>query len=82
MSEPLKPEHIEVFDNIRLAANNGDLGLMSCTDVSTGQSVPVLFLGLRDEDDQVLMIPLGVVMTPDEAMLRFTPTVSDKKGLN
>ena len=56
---PIPDHHRQWFEQLKLAANNDDVALMSCLDVVTKVPRTVLCIASQDSDKYVEFIPLG-----------------------
>ena len=60
MNAPKLPtNHIQWFEQMKLATKNGDIALMSCLDAKTKEPRSVICIASRADDGGIEMIPLG-----------------------
>jgi hypothetical protein len=60
MNTPVIPKHHQQwFTQLKLAASNGDLALMSCLDAQTKEPRTVLCIASQADDGGTEFIPLG-----------------------
>lgn len=60
MDTPKLPDHhLQWFEQIKLAAKNGDLALMSCLDTATKKPRSVICIASQARDGGIEFIPLG-----------------------
>ena len=55
----LPAHHIQWFEQMKLAAKNGDIALMSCLDAKTKEPRSVICIVSQADDGGIEMIPLG-----------------------
>ena len=55
----LPPHHMQWFRQMKLAAKNGDIALVSCLDAKTREQRSVLCILSQADDGGIEMIPLG-----------------------
>lgn len=70
----LSPGHISNLETLVRAAQNGDLGLMECTLIATGETVAVLCAHNLDPDGTITMVPFGHLATENPYDL-YTPPI-------
>lgn len=73
---PLPEHHRQWFQQLKLAAANDDLALMSCTDAATGEQRSVICIAQREEDS-VSFIPLGHLATGDSPYDDYIPATGE-----
>ncbi|QDP54389.1 MAG: hypothetical protein Unbinned4120contig1000_41 [Prokaryotic dsDNA virus sp.] len=83
---PLPEHHRQWFEQLKLAASRGDLALMSCIDISTGNDVSVICLVGQEHgtgEPEVLFTPIGHLCTEDNPFEAYGPpgsvTVSEEQ---
>ena len=73
---PLPDHHRQWFEQLKLAAKNGDLALMSCIDISTGKDVSVICLVGQEQgtgEPEVLFTQIGHLCTEDNPFEAYGP---------
>lgn len=70
---PLPDHHRQWFEQMKAAALNGDLGLMSCLDADTKEPRSVIVLGNRHDDGSVTFIPVGHLSPSDNPFEAYIP---------
>lgn len=70
---PLPEHHRQWFDQLKQAALNGDLALMSCLDAATGEDRSVICLGQRKANGDVTFIPVGHLATTPNPFDAYLP---------
>lgn len=73
MAERLPEHHLQWFEQLKSAALNGDLALMSCDDAATGEHRSVIAIGQREDSGDVTFIPLGHLATTDNPYDSYVP---------
>ena len=56
---PIPDHHKQWFEQLKLAAKNDDVALMSCLDAGTKEQRTVLCIASQAFDGQIQFIPLG-----------------------
>lgn len=59
MSDPLSDAHRANFDTIKRAFADGNALLLACTDVETGETVPVICAVQMSDERTIEMVPLA-----------------------
>lgn len=71
-TSPLPDHHKQWFEQLKLAAINGDLALMSCLDAETKEHRSVICIA-QEADGGVGFTPLGHMATTDNPFDAYIP---------
>jgi len=69
----LPEHHIQWFEQLKLAAKNDDLTLMSCVDYITGEDRSVICMANRNKDGSVEFIHVGHLCPSDNPFEVYVP---------
>lgn len=53
------------FETLKQAAENGDMGIIECTDRKTGEKVPVLMAVNESDDGSYEVVPFAIMLEED-----------------
>lgn len=71
---PIPDHHRQWFNQLKKAGLRGDLALMSCLDVDTGEPRSVICLvGWHEGDQEYLFTPVGHLCTKDNPYEAYGP---------
>lgn len=70
---PIPDHHKQWFEQLELAAKNGDMALLSCLDAVTKEQRTVLCIASQDSDGHIQLIPLGHFVPEDNPFDAYIP---------
>lgn len=77
---PLVPGHIQNFETLRRAVQDGNVALVECRDSQTALVVPVLCALSRDVNGEVALVPLAQLFTGNPNEHLQPPDPDDPTG--